>query len=40
MGLQSRFGKHYIPYDLKNSATADAEPETSLPRSGSIRKAL
>ena len=26
--LQSRFGKHY---DLKNSATADAEPETSLP---------
>ena len=37
--LQSRFGKHYIRRDLKNSATADAEPETSLP-SGSIRKAL
>ena len=34
--LQSRFGKLS---DLKNSATADAEPETSLP-SGSIRKAL
>ena len=34
--LQSRFGTHY---DLKKSATADAEPETSLP-SGSIRKAL